>query len=112
MADIGKVIKELEALDKAMHDNQCYVCSHEFIEVTEKFGTCIIADALELLKDQPQIVRCKDCKHFEYKEWWADIGHGAKILATDHCPTCNKWGRGCKTEPEGYCFLAERKDSE
>ena len=55
-----------------------------------------------------EVVLCKDCKHFQYKDYWADIGHGAKVLASDHCPTCNKWGNGCKTEPEGYCFLAER----
>ena len=48
--DIKTVIKELEALDDAMHKNQCYACSYEFIEVAEKFGTEIIYDAIELLK--------------------------------------------------------------
>lgn len=54
MADIDKVIKELEALDDAMHKNQCYACSHEFVKVAEKFGTAIITDAIEMLKDYKQ----------------------------------------------------------
>jgi len=94
-----------------------------FPDTMQKTGIC------ELLKEQetqkffvdesgkitplPVVVRCKDCKHFSFKEYWADIGHGAKILATDHCPTCDKWADGgCKTDPEGYCFLAERKDTQ
>ena len=59
-----------------------------------------------------EIVRCKDCKHFTYAEYWADMGHGVKILGTDHCPICKKWGDGdCKTDENGYCFLAERTES-
>lgn len=56
------------------------------------------------------IIHCKDCKFFEIREWWKDIGHGAKILMADKCPTCTKWGEGCKTSPSGYCYLAERKE--
>lgn len=52
MADIKKVIEELEALYVAMHENQCYACSHEFIELANQFGTEIIADAIELSKEQ------------------------------------------------------------
>ena len=66
MADREKVIKGLDALYKAMHENQCYACSYEFIENAKEFGTEIIADALALLESQPQIVRCKDCKHSCY----------------------------------------------
>jgi len=89
MADkADKVIKALEALYDAMHKNQCYACSHEFVEVAEEFGTEIIADAIELLKKQEhkdkmfhaleedwkklkgmtQIVRCQDCKHWVRRE--------------------------------------------
>lgn len=56
-----------------------------------------------------QLVRCKDCKHFEIKDWWGDF-NGVPILASSDCPTCNKWGDGCMTKPDGYCFMAERKD--
>ena len=60
-----------------------------------------------------KLVRCKDCQHFAIEEHWADIGHGAKVLCADKCPTCHKWGGhgGCKTDPEGFCFLAERKET-
>lgn len=67
-------------------------------------GQCVIAGS-----KQPQIVRCKDCKHFEIKDHWANFG-GVPILATSDCPTCNKWADGCMTKPDGYCFMAERRD--
>ena len=51
---VDKVIKALEALYDVMHKNQCYACSYEFIEVAEEFGTEIIADAIETLKEQQQ----------------------------------------------------------
>lgn len=55
MNDSEKVIRGLEALDKSMHENQCYACSHEFIQTAEEFGTVIVADALELLKKHKPI---------------------------------------------------------
>ena len=58
-----RIIDCLTALNDAMHENQCYACSHEFIEKVDEFGTDILADAIALLKEQPQIVLCKDCKH-------------------------------------------------
>ncbi len=81
---------------------------------------CDIGDTIDYFLDEDisptidavPVVRCKDCKHFSFKEHWADIGHGAKILCADHCPTCDKWADGgCKTDPEGFCFLAERVDT-
>ena len=82
------VIKELEALKDSMCKNQCYSCSHEFIELGDNFGTEIVEDAIELLKEQKEIldlqhssmrgsadmiellfrkfdeiVLCKDCKY-------------------------------------------------
>ena len=59
-----------------------------------------------------ELVRCKDCKHFAVIDYWIDIGHGAKVLAADKCPTCKKWADNCMTYPDGYCFLAERKDGD
>lgn len=48
---VDKVIIALEALHNAMHKNQCYTCSYEFVEVAEEFGTEIITDAIETLKE-------------------------------------------------------------
>lgn len=67
-------------------------------------------ELLQLLPEKMQeLIRCKDCKHFEIKDHWADFG-GVPILAASDCPTCNKWADGCKTKPDGYCFMAERRD--
>lgn len=53
---------------------------------------------------QPKIVRCKDCKHFEHDHPY--IIQGIPILGHE---VCNAWGDGCKTDENGYCFLAERR---
>ena len=37
-----------------------------------------------------ELIRCKDCKHFE---------SGYEL--------CNAWGDGCKTDPDGWCFMGE-----
>ena len=55
MPDREIVIKELEALQKAMSDNQCYSCTHEFVDVVNLFGSNIVADALALLKEQDAV---------------------------------------------------------
>ena len=58
--------------------------------------------------DMVHVVRCRDCKYFEVKDCWADFGK-VPILVSD-VPTCHKWGDGeCKTSPDGYCFLGERR---
>ena len=71
MPDREKVIKGLDALSKAMHEHQCYACNYEFIDVVNEFGTNIIDNALELLKDKETVKQCKDCKfntgtHYEF----------------------------------------------
>ena len=65
---------------------------------------------VEYTSDRVNVVRCRDCKYFEVKDFWADFGK-VPILVSD-VPTCHKWGDGeCKTSPDGYCFLGERRDS-
>ena len=76
---INKTIEELDALYQAMHDNQCYACSYEFIEVERKFGTEILAGAIgrlimmqkeinELKTAQAEVVRCRDCRFYNTSE--------------------------------------------
>lgn len=55
--------------------------------------------------DAVPVVRCKDCKHFE-KDQWGKAGDLPLIIA--HC-ICTKWGDGCCTDENGYCFLGEEK---
>jgi len=53
---------------------------------------------------QPEIIRCKDCKYFEYDHPY--IIQGIPVLGHE---VCNAWGDGCKTDENGYCFMAERR---
>ena len=47
--------------------------------------------------------QCKDCKYFEYDSV-AKVDGIPLIVAHE---ICNKWGEGCKTSENGYCFLFE-----
>lgn len=71
-------------------------------------GFRLISDKKGTKVDTVPLVQCKDCKYFEIKDVWGDF-NGIPILVTSDCPTCNKWGGGdgCKTNPDGFCFLAE-----
>ena len=59
MNDVDELIK---ALEKNIEDDSfdCIGCPY-----FDKEADKIKRDALKLLKSQPQIVRCKDCKHGE-----------------------------------------------
>lgn len=52
-----------------------------------------------------ELIRCKDCKHFEYDHPY--VVYGVPVLG--HL-ICNKWGDGCKTDENGFCFMAERRE--
>jgi len=59
--------------------------------------------------DAVPVVRCRDCKHYEVQDHWGNFG-GVPVLAASDVPTCHKWSDGCVTEPNGYCFMGERRD--
>lgn len=54
------------------------------------------------------VVRCKECKFFELNH--RDIVNGIPLITAHEI--CTKWGRGCKTDSNGFCFLGERKAAE
>ena len=68
-------------------------------------------DVYNVLNDmpsaQPEIIRCRDCRHFEHDHPY--IIQGVPVLGHE---VCNAWGNGCKTDENGYCFLAERRTNE
>ena len=66
---------------------------------------------MEIVKTQDYmpVVRCRDCKYFEVKDYFFD---NTPILAASNVPTCHKWSDGCLTNQNGYCHLGERRDSE
>ena len=61
-----------------------------------------------LIADLPSVStektgHCKDCKYFEYDSV-AKVNGIPLIVAHE---ICSKWGDGCKTREDGYCFLFE-----
>lgn len=57
--------------------------------------------AIKALEQEPKTGHCKDCKYFEYDSV-AKVDGIPLIVAHE---ICNKWGEGCKTREDGYCFL-------
>ena len=58
---------------------------------------------IEKAKQERIIGHCKDCKYFEYDSV-AKVCGIPLIVAHE---ICSKWGDGCKTKEDGYCFLFE-----
>lgn len=57
--------------------------------------------------DVVEVVRCKDCIHFELDKPY--IIQGVPVLGHE---VCNAWGDGCKTDQNGFCFMGERRTDE
>lgn len=57
------------------------------------------------------VVRCRDCKHFRLNVFGEEIGIGKPYdcLIVGH-EMCDAWSDGCKTDPEGFCFMGERRE--
>ena len=80
MADRDEVIKGLECLARKQEPsaNPCKGCGYND---RLNFAFCVVdvaSDALELLKEQEAVVRCKDCKNCEYpksEKEWCKKGH-------------------------------------
>ena len=59
----------------------------------------------DLPSAQPEIIRCKDCKHFHYDMPY--VIQGVPVLGHE---VCDFWGDGCKTSENGFCSYAERSE--
>ena len=57
---------------------------------------------------EPKTGHCKECKYFEYDSV-AKVDGIPLIVAHE---ICSRWGDGCKTKEDGYCFLFEPQESE
>ena len=57
---------------------------------------------------EPKMGRCKDCKYFEYDSV-AKVDGIPLIVAHE---ICSKWGDGCKTKEDGYCYLFEPQETQ
>jgi len=69
-------------------------------------------DVIKCIKGMPPVTqksgKCKNCKYFEYDSV-AKVDGIPLIVAHE---ICNKWGDGCKTKEDGYCYLFEPQESE
>ena len=90
----------LKAIDKWYENNNQLFLS-DCIE------DLIIAINYELPSVQPKAKtgRCKECQYFEYDSV-ANVDGVPLIVAHE---ICSKWGDGCKTSENGYCFMFEQK---
>lgn len=58
---------------------------------------------LKIEVDLKELILCKDCKYFEYDSV-AKVDGVPLIVAHE---ICSRWGKGCKTKEDGWCFMAE-----
>ena len=56
--------------------------------------------------DAVPVIRCKDCKYYETDHF--ENFNGIPLIVAHEI--CMRWGDGCNTSPDGYCFMAERKE--
>ena len=52
-----------------------------------------------------RVVRCKDCKYFLYDKIY--MVEGLPLMGN---LVCEKWGNGCRTDENGFCFMGERRE--
>ena len=102
MPDREKTIKRLECCGE-----DAYGCCRECPYNDHRTGTieyctsALCVDALKLLKEQPEIVRCKDCKN-----WIA----GYITDQDDFIPSkCGKYQQMVGHSSDDFCSLAERR---
>ena len=78
----------------------------EYYQVVKATADEVVQRIFEAMSDFVQVVRCKDCRHFHYN----------KVYEVDGIPiimgnlVCDKWGNGCRTAENGWCYLGERRE--
>ena len=109
-----EAVKLQQAYTKGFEDcrqavlDQTYLWSKdEFLRVTNPFDYLRKRiNSLPPVTPQPKTGHCKDCKYFEYDSV-AKVDGIPLIVAHE---ICSKWGNGCKTKEDGYCFLFEPQE--
>ena len=99
-----KVAEQNEWFEENYLENKgCKECAEEHRQLAEW-----LKDYKRLLEQDSKIGCCKDCKYFEYDSV-AKVDGIPLIVAHE---ICSKWGDGCKTSEDGYCFLFEQREGE
>lgn len=84
-------------------DEDTYNRYNEFVLLEESCGFPNYGHLYEIIGKGVPLPKCKECKYFEYDSV-AKVDGIPLIVAHE---ICNKWGNGCKTREDGYCFLFE-----
>ena len=110
MADLIDRQATIDELD-ALCDREC---EYSKKQRSVMCGACHLGSAFDVVEQLPsaqperEIVRCADCKYFVLNSW-ENLGGVPIIVAHE---ICTKWGDGCKTSEDGYCFMAKRRTDE
>ena len=75
-------------------------CEHESLSIIEICGTIAYAPTV----DAVPVVRCKDCRYFELNH--TERINGIPLILAHQI--CTRWGNGCKTDENGFCFMGEK----
>ena len=90
---------------------QAYIYTQEGFDKAAVKINVGLTKALHTIQDlpsaQPEIIRCKDCKHFHYDMPY--VIQGIPVLGHE---VCDFWGDGCKTSENGFCSYAGRRTDE
>lgn len=62
----------------------------------------IVVNLVTILKAQKENILCKECEYY-IENYTVDPG----VIVAHH--VCTKWGRGCITDPDGFCHFAVKK---
>ena len=91
-------IYALKSCEYTVHNGQVMYEENELIKRFEQLPSVTVRQTGE----------CKDCKYFEYDS--VKKVDGIPLIVAHEI--CNKWGGGCKTKEDGYCYLFEPQESE
>lgn len=61
---------------------------------------------VKIIVNESELVLCKRCKHFELDHF--DNVNGISLITAHEI--CTRWGEGCKTDSNGFCFMGERDE--
>lgn len=93
--NVNRETKEQTAIDRA-YARGWNSCNTHWIDEISKLPSA-----------QPEIIRCKDCKHFELDHFEKVEGFPVPIIVAHEI--CMKWSDGCRTSKDGWCFMGERR---
>lgn len=105
---VGGMTKEEEAIEKLKKIlKEITEPNHFSLYTVSSNDADIFKLAIEALT-QTKVRRCEDCKYFELDSWMNV--NGIPLIVAHNI--CKRWGDGCKTKADGYCFMFESKDGE